>query len=237
MLARALPLAVLSIAASFGQSFEAASIREHTGRVPRIGVTPSGNRVSMEAMWLSDLVSYAYGLKDYQVSGGPSWVNKVRWDITAEAEGEAPMKLDQLRKMTQTLLADRFRLQVHRGTEEMPVYALVVGKGGPKMKPSAPDAKDGTTVSGDKTAVLATAKASMGQLAVQLGNNTGRPVLNQTGLSGNYEYRLEWAPRDDTGDAPSIFTAVQEQLGLKLEAQKAPIEVLVIDHAEKPSEN
>jgi uncharacterized protein (TIGR03435 family) len=237
MLARPVLLAAFSIAAALGQSFEVASIRQHTDPNWRIGIIPSGARVTMQAMTLPDLITYAFKVQSYQVSGSSGWMDSMRWDVTAKAEGDAAPSSDQLRKMTQALLAERFQLKIHRETKEMPVYALVVDKGGPKLKPSAPDAKDGTTVSGDKTVVMASAKETLDRLATYLSNNTGRPVLNQTGLSGNYEYRLEWTLRDDTGDAPSIFTAVQEQLGLKLEAQKAPIEVLVIDRAEKPSEN
>jgi uncharacterized protein (TIGR03435 family) len=124
----------------------------------------------------------------------------------------------------------------------MPVYALVVGKNAPKLKESAPDSQGLLTLSGNNTSVLKITKGSMLQLALQLSNNQGvnRPVLDRTGLAGTYDYTLESVPeygaRQD-GDAGSIFTAIQEQLGLKLEATKASIEILVIDHAEKPSGN
>jgi uncharacterized protein (TIGR03435 family) len=154
--------------------------------------------------------------------------------------------------MLQALLADRFRLKIHRETRELPIYALVIGKGGPKFKESAPDAK-GTLgfLMGGVRASIRGSKMSTAQLAISLSREAGRPVLDQTGLSGNYEMTLEWirdepqviagspgsavVPPDLTG--PSLFTAIQEQLGLKLEAKKGPIDMLIVDRAEKPSEN
>jgi len=130
----------------------------------------------------------------------------------------------------QTLLADRFQLKVHCETKEMPVYALVVaGKGGSKLKQSA----------AGRTTQIVTAKGCIEQLVTQLSGTLGQPVLDKTGLTGEYDYELEWAPENAAAevDTPGIFTALQEQLGLKLESQKAPVEVLAIDHAEKPSEN
>lgn len=217
MPARLLLLISLSLGPLCAQAFEVATIREHTDRVRSIGVMPSGDRLSMEAMSLEDVVSYAYNLKDYQVSGA-GWVETARWDVTAKAP-LAGLGNAEFRKMTQALLADRFHVQFHRDSKEMFVYALVIAtKGRPKLKPSAADARDGTTISGDRTA-----------------GGDRRAVLSPA--TGAFAYRLEWAPDDGTSDAPSIYTAVQEQLGLKLEPQKAAVELLVIDGAEKPSEN
>ena len=122
------------------------------------------------------------------------------------------------------------------------MYALVVaGKGGPKLKKSEPDAVSMMRIGGERTEQMTATKWTMEQLAANISNNGDRPVLDRTGLTGTYDFTLAWDPaygsqRADP-EAPSIFTALQEQLGLKLESQKAPVEVFVIDHAEKPSED
>ena len=145
-------------------------------------------------------------------------------------------------QMLQGLLADRFQLKVHRETKETPVYALVVGKNGAKLKESAPDETGGTSVRGNGIEMhMEASKGTMDKLAYQLSLTAGRPVLDRTGLSGHYTYTLDWLPANGTAppdsDIPSIFTAVQEKLGLRLEATKAPIEMLIVDRAARPSEN
>lgn len=150
------------------------------------------------------------------------------------AKPESPASEDQLKLMLQTLLADRFRLVLHRETKQLPVYELIVAKGGPKLKESAEDAS--TFLHTDAKSITA-AKVAMPMFVKLLSQQMGRSVLDKTGLSENYDFKLEWTPDEANGDGPSIFTAIQEQLGLKLEPSKGPVEVLVIDHAEKPSEN
>jgi uncharacterized protein (TIGR03435 family) len=243
---RIISILIVGTSLAWSQSFEVASIRPHV--LPRgvffgdVGLRVSGSRVTAENMTLSNLITYAYGLKPYQVVGQPNWADSIRYDVIAKAEGDAVLTRDLSKRMMQALLADRFQLKYHYGTREMPVYALVVGKNAPKLKESAPDSQGLLTLSGNNTSVLKITKGSMLQLALQLSNNQGvnRPVLDRTGLAGTYDYTLESVPgygaRQD-GDAGSIFTAIQEQLGLKLEATKASIEILVIDHAEKPSGN
>jgi Protein of unknown function (DUF3738) len=136
-------LLTLATAASFAPrwialaqtpAFEVASIRLHTGPFLGVGIKPSGSNVTMEAMSLHNLIGYAYDLQPYQILGGPSWVTADRFDISAKAEGDAPLAPMQIKQMTQALLTDRFGLKFHRDTKEMPVYALVVGKNGPKLK-------------------------------------------------------------------------------------------------------
>jgi uncharacterized protein (TIGR03435 family) len=247
MIAAQIFFAVISV--SLAQSFEVASIRLHTMRVQSVGSRISGPRLTVEAMSLDNLITYGYDLKNYQVSGAPSWAdsNRIdcdRYDIAAKAEGDGTLRQDQAKAMVQALLADRFHLQFHKEMKEMPVYALVLAKNGPKLKESPQDAqiliRMGSGVSGTELTVT---RGSMPQLVAQLSNNNGidRPVLDKTQLTGNYDYKLTWtpelgAPRNDSVTL-SIFTALQEQLGLRLDPQKAPIEILVIDHVEKPSEN
>ena len=234
---------------ALGQSFEVASIRLHKDRVQAIGASVSGQRLNVEAMSLDNLITYAYDLKSYQVLGAPSWAdsnnsNCDRYDVNAKAEGDGPITQKQAKAMLQTLLGERFRLRFHREMRDMPVYALVVAKGGPKIKEAAPEAQSGFRMRGGTTgAEMVATGATMAQLANQFSNSNGvdRPVLDKTELTGKYEFKLTWsaglnAPRNDS-EAPSAYTALQEQLGLRLEPQRAPIEILVIESAEKPSEN
>ena len=188
------------------------------------------------------IIQEAYGVKRYQLSGGPAWLHADLFDIEAKAEGD-PSR-DQMMDMLQTLLADRFQLKVHRETREDNVYALVVAKGGPKLTPSTADKfrialHRNTPV--DQEGVdytIAGQKATAGQIAERLGDMLlGRPVLDRTGIKGEFDFKVRYATDDNPDTGPSIFAAVQEQLGLKLEAAKGPIEILVIDQAEKPSGN
>ena len=152
----------------------------------------------------------------------------------------------EFRQMLQTLLAERVNLKVHREMKEMPVYALVVGKNGPKLKESALDASSADNrvgVNGRNQSMTASA-ATMEKLADTIRNIffTDRPVLDKTGLTGTYAFKIEATPEFRINNSPelsdiSVFTAVQEQLGLKLEPQKAMMEILVVDHIEKPSGN
>jgi uncharacterized protein (TIGR03435 family) len=188
------------------------------------------------------------------LTGGPSWVKTERFEVQALMpegsteytfgqfmEGQAP----QLEIMLKNLLADRFRLAVHRETKEVQGYILVVGKDGPKIRPAqnepqargAQPARRGAPTPGVQRINMRT---TMTYVALMLGVMTRRPVLDRTGLTGEFDLALEFAPLDAVaGDssAPSLFTAVQEQLGLRLESARVPAEVIVIDRAERPSEN
>jgi uncharacterized protein (TIGR03435 family) len=223
-----------------GQSFEVASIKPHPGMVSRSGLSFKGTRVTVETMNMESLLAFAYDLKGFQITGGPEWVKSEHWDITAKAEGDAVLTEKQVKQMTQTLLAERYALKLHRATAELPVYLLSVAKGGPKLKESSPDARYLLNIRGGRTMEITATKSSIPHLVDQLSGNLDRPVLDKTGLTGNYDYKMEWAtdPASEAdSNAPSIFTAAQEELGLKLEPKKAPVEVLVIDQVTKPSEN
>jgi uncharacterized protein (TIGR03435 family) len=234
-------MALASIASA--QSFEVASIKLHQGLVTVSGGGIHGATFSQTAVTLRDLIQGAYDLRTDQISGGPSWMESDRYDIAAKGEGEVPIAKGQLPKMLQALLSDRFQLKVHRETRETPVFELVVGKNGSKLTEVAVDATGGSMTRGLNTGVMhtETAKGTMEDLARQISLTAGRPVIDKTGLKGFYKYTLDWLsanqPPDPNLAIPSIFTAVQEQLGLKLESVKAPVEMLIVDHAEKPSEN
>jgi uncharacterized protein (TIGR03435 family) len=177
---------------------------------------------------------YAYNLRNDQVSRTTSLltVGDTMYDIVAKAEGEGTPTRAEFRQMLQSLLADRFKLEVHREMKEMPVYALVVGKNGPKLKESAPDADPWahTGVSGRNYEVTMP-KATMEGLVKEISNAAflDRPVLDKTGLTGTYDIRLTYTPENRMSRGPepdldvSIFTAVQEQLGLRLVQQKADV--------------
>jgi uncharacterized protein (TIGR03435 family) len=191
---------------------------------------------------LRRLIERAYGVKPFQLTG-PDWIDNVRFDITAKYPGDTTN--EQRALMLRTLLAERFHLAVHRESKDMPAYALVVAKSGPKLE----DAKQ----SGDSTSTgrgrFEDKAVSMAGLADQLARQLEHPVVDKTGLTGIYNLKLEWTPDDQPagkGDGasgepalgPSIFGALQEQLGLKLQTQKLPVEVIVVDHVDRtPVEN
>jgi uncharacterized protein (TIGR03435 family) len=240
---RTVSVCLAAFAAASAQSFDVATIKLHKGIItfsadPRV----QGRTVNGTAITLRDLVTYAYQVRYDQLSGGPPWAGDDHYDVLAKSEGEGVLEPAQARLMMQALLAERFHLQVHRETKEMAIYALVIAKGGPKIRPSAPDATGGSMVrASEKGLRMEASRGTMEQLARQLAGTSGRYVVDRTGLSGPYAFTLEWWPANRTpppdSDVPSMFDAVQEQLGLKLEATKGPVEMLVIDRAEKPAEN
>ncbi len=232
------------------KEFEVASIKPSApgGRGVRIQMAPGG-RLDVSNVTLKILIQQAYGVKDFQISGGPGWINSDRYDVVAKADGDVG-RAEQLRPLIQKLLADRFQLTIHRDTKELPVYALVVGKNGPKLKESASNGPGAQIRMG--RGVINGQAMGMGMLASELSRPLGRTVIDRTGLKGQYEIKLEWTPEDGPGHGPgdgpesapppdttgpSLFTALQEQLGLKLESSKGPVEIIVIDRVEKPSEN
>jgi uncharacterized protein (TIGR03435 family) len=187
---------------------------------------------------LKEVMGIAYKVQQYQING-PSWMETERFDIAAKFPAKtAP---DQVPLMLQTLLADRFKLTLHRESKELPVYALTVAKNGPKVKTA--ETETGITSDSNRTRWHVVAKVSMRRFAEFLTGQAGRPVVDKTSLTGTYELTLDWAgdgaaTSDDGAAGPSIFTALQEQLGLKLESAKGPVEILVIDHVDKaPTEN
>ena len=210
------------------------------------GIHISGNRVTLVRHSLLRLVMTAYDLKDFQISGMPEWAlgRDQLYDITAKVEGEGTPALEQVRPMLQTLLADRFQLKLHRETKELPVYNLVVDKKGPKLKDSAgARPPQPVTFSGPLVRFNLLDK-SMAELVDIITGFVDRPVLEKTGLTGRYDFTLEFTRSNPDLVAPdspeaerSIFPAIQEQLGLKLAPAKEPTGILVIDHAERPSEN
>jgi uncharacterized protein (TIGR03435 family) len=247
-------LALLPVVA-FGQTareraFEAASIKPYDGPLNRIDdVTTSGQRLIAYAADMRYLVMCAYDLKGFQITGtAPLFQDgDTRWDIQAKAEGDRMPTRAEFRQMLQSLLADRFQLKVHHEMREMPVYALVAGKNGPKLKDADPNADaTGLFSQQGRNMVITLPKASMSDIVDAL-NGTAfvdRAVVDHTGLTGTYNVKLTYTPsylryNGSTPDVDDIdiFQAVEKQLGLKLEPRKEPVDMLVVDRVEKPSAN
>jgi uncharacterized protein (TIGR03435 family) len=262
--------------------FDAASIKPQApsadGNIRTMVQFPPNGRLTAAGATVKALICIAYGLSDFQVLGGPNWIEEDRYDVQATPGAALEEQLQKMkseestlvkRQMLQALLADRFKLTLHRDTKELPIYSLEVAKGGPKLTETKPDDANPDTanapghpsnkgrmrMSFQSTAIELTAQGmAMDGLARQLASQLGSAVQNHTGLTGDYDFTLRFTPNDanvvvpDPGGSSanvsladnggtSIFAAVQDQLGLKLESKKGPVEVVVVDHVDKPSDN
>ncbi len=250
-------------------AFEVATIRESRDNATT-GVRGTTGLLTLKSVPLRVMISVAYKTRPSQIIGGPSWTDSAMFDVQGKAAGAAGT--DAMLLMLQGLLEDRFQLKIHREIREGAVYELTAAKGGPRLKPSSgcvpfdPNHLPRQTAPGEATVnycgrvtrggddsrrtvdgksvdIVPTIGLLAPSLTGFLSDALDRTVIDKTGLTGAFDFHLEWAPQrtsdapsDDLG-APSIFTAVQEQLGLRLQAGKGPVEFLVIDHAEKPSGN
>ena len=191
-------------------------------------------------MTMKRLIERAYDVKPFQVTG-PEWMQNVHFDILAKFPPDT--KDDDRAIMLRTLLEERFKLAVHKESKEVSGYALVVAKRGFKLKPVEAGGSSINT-NGGRVITLRAKKASMAALADLVARNLGAMVVDRTGLEGVYDFEMRWTNDDqiaggsDADAAPSLFTALQETLGLRLQAQKVPFEVVVVDHVERvPTEN
>ncbi len=228
----------------FAQTFEVATVKPASPNAPGTMINwrdaSHGHGFVAENYSLRQLITAAYGIRDHQLTGGPGWMGNDRFDVVAKPESTEGVAT--LRLMLQALLADRFRLVIRGETREMPVYFLVIAKGGVKLRESPPG-----TMGGGQSAGLGWFKASSnrtGDFVQTLAGMVSRSVIDKTGLTGQYDFRLDYAPdvvagpeAGSTPEKPSLFTALQEQLGLKLEAGRAPVEMFVVERAEKPEAN
>jgi uncharacterized protein (TIGR03435 family) len=224
-------------------SFEVASIRPNNSGSGSSGTSINeGGRFIATNVTVKTLLIRAYKLQEYQLIGGPPWLGTDHYDISAKPEDKASE--DEVIEMMKILLAERFKLKVHHETRELPVYVLSVGKNGSKLKPNT----DGGNNNSSKTfrGKITCQNLPLEMIVILLSNQLDRPVVDKTGLAGNFDLQLEWSPeasRPTTEDAgtdrsgPSMFTAIQEQLGLRLEATKGPVDVIVIDDLDRPSDN
>jgi uncharacterized protein (TIGR03435 family) len=222
-------------------AFDVASVKPNPSGANSTHISHTGGTLTVTNATLKYCILRAYGVADAQVSG-PAWLDTERYDIVAKAAADAVSDRHPLR--LRALLAERFKLAVHRETRESSVYALVVAKNGPKIIKEEPIGDGDGDLESSRGHVTAKA-VSMNHLATFLAGPRaalGRVVVNQTGLGGVYSFTLDWTPEESDSKAPDshppLPAALQEQLGLKVEARKAPVEILVIDHVEKiPTEN
>ena len=237
--------------------FEVTSIRPNrSGELQGAVFFQPGRFVAKNAT-VKMLIAYAYAVKDFQISGGPSWIDSERFDITAKEDESVSVRRqklpwnqyrEQLGMMVQAMLADRFHLRVVHQPKEASILALVTVPGGSKLVPSARDSNE-ADFRGRRGQLTATG-ISVAQLADSLSwmpEVGSRKVVDQTGIEGKFDLTLRWSweqspeaggpPETVYPDAPSMFNAVQEQLGLKLQATKGPLDYLVVQEVERPSEN
>jgi uncharacterized protein (TIGR03435 family) len=222
-------------------TFDSASIKPNrSGSGSSSSHTRPAN-VEMVNYSLVQVLTHAYQLKEYQIQA-PEWMSSERFDILAKAPFGTPEKA--LPAMLQTLLAERFKLEAHRETKEFPVYGMVVAKGGFKLK-AVEAGGGGMNSNGDEMGgQLKATKTTMERMAQWLSRQVDRPVIDMTGIPGSFDFELKYsrdnakAESDNTPHYPIVPLAIQEQLGLRLEKRTAPIEILIVDRAEKvPIEN
>ncbi len=231
-----------------GQSFEAASIKPNNSGQRGQGISTYPARIKVVNATLKLCIQVAWNVKDFQVSGATGWMDTEHYDIDAVAA--EPFKKDEYRVMLKTLLAERFGLAIHTEMQDKSGYALVVAKNGSKLPPPVedPSVQFSRTPSGDTT--LRAPNVTMAQLASALAMQLSAIVVDKTGIDGRFDASFQWtpdqpmrlksgdpAPPSDATPGPSIFTAIQEKLGLRLESRKVPTEVIAIDRAQRPSEN
>jgi uncharacterized protein (TIGR03435 family) len=239
------------MAADADPTFEVATIKPSHPDEQR-SVVVSGVRLITGATSVVDLMMFAYGVHALQIVDGPEWMNAEKFDVVVQPSLPGRPSSAQMRSIVQKLLADRFKLGFHHAQRELPVYRIVIAKRGSKLAPTTKEEQGNNTAAigirpGEMTVINATLSefASLMQRYVRL----DRPIVDHTGIVGKYDFKLSWTPdfsqfdgnppgpaRSDE-NAPSLYTAVQEQLGLRLEAAREPADVMVIDHVERPSEN
>lgn len=237
-------LAALTLPAQVTPAFRHATIKPSKDFGSQSGYQTTPNSLSIHNKTLKDCIRLAYDVKVAQLSGGPKWVDTERYDIDAGTNG--PSSDVQIMAMLQTLLKTRFKLEIRRETRMVPGYAITVLRGGMKIREVEPGPGHAETRRGS----IGAQRISMTKFAEALSELLGVPVTDGTGVAGVFTFIIDWAPEaarpgfssddppptalPDMPNGPSLFAALQEQLGLKLEARKGPLDVLVIDRAEKP---
>jgi len=249
--ALALPVFVGVVHGQGALAFDVASIRpsEPGQQNSRFNIAPGGG-INVSNVPVRRLIEFAFGMRQTQIIGGPAWIETASYDIVARVDkGDGPIDLrkmsnedrdtmeQKIRQRTKALLEDRFKLVVKQDTREMPLMALTVAKGGLKIKENPPgDTRPPETQM--RRGSLTARRTPLSRLVQGLSMLLQQTVVDETGVTGEFDFELAWSP-DATPDAegPSIFTALQEKLGLKLESKKGPVPVIVIERVERPSEN
>jgi len=221
--------------------FDVATIKPSDPMQRNRGFHVGGSRVNIENQDVITLVTVAYSVHPKQILNAPDWLATARWEIDGVADKDGKLSVADVQVMLQKLLADRFGLKFKREQREIPVYALTVAKGGPKLEKSKSDPNALPNQNGNGKGRMQFQNTTMTTFLLGMQDEFDRPLVDQTGLDGHYDFTLRWTPDGvPTGDAdapPGMFTAIQEQLGLKIIPVKAPANVLVIEGAQKPTEN
>jgi uncharacterized protein (TIGR03435 family) len=232
------------MARSADPAFEVAVIKPADPNDSNQGFRLEGRRILVESVAMTSLICYAYSIQKTQIVNAPQWFDEQRWNIEGTPDTDGAPNWHQYRQMLQKLLSTRFGLVMHHDKRELSVYTLIAAKGGPKLEKSKsdPDALSDQSGHGVGPAqFMKFTNDSMTDFAQTMQLMVDRPVVDQTNLSGRYDFTLLWTPdvmRDTVTDtAPGLFTAVEEQLGLKLTAARTPTNVFVIDAATRPTEN
>lgn len=243
-----LAVSALYLSAADNPMFAVVSIHPHAPNDDHFFVRPpSHGGFSATGAVARLVIMLAYDVQESQITGGESWIGTDKWDIEARSDDTGNHTLGETRRMLQNMLADRFALGVHRETEQRPAYVLTVSKGGSKLKASD-QGPTNIRVSGNS---ISLDRGDLSRMTQLLSSALGRPVVDQTGLSGLYDMHLQWddapipnggviglgAPAAPDTNHGSIFTAIEEQLGLRLVSKRAPIEMLIIDEIKPPSAN
>lgn len=238
-----MPTQVKPMAADAHPSFAVATIKPHNPNSNHQGINAVGDRFTIRNQTVLSLMMFAYSIDKHQVVNASAWTGADRYDIEGKTDTPGEPNLHQQQEMLQKLLTERFGLRFHHEKRELPVYAIQIAKGGVKLKPAANlDAEADQTASnhgGEMTVTITS--ATMADFILGMQFFLDRPLVDQTGISGRYDFTLHYAHDDssvpDPNAAPGLFTAIQEQLGLKLNAVKAPIDVFIIDSVEAPTPN
>ena len=232
-----------AVAAEAGPSIEVAVIKPHDPNSYHNSFSFRGDRFSLDDQTVSRLIAFAWAINQNQIVDAPGWLRDEHYDIDGKTSAEADPTVPEQQQMIRKLLADRFGLSFHREKRELSVYALVVAKGGPKLAPAAhPDAQPGQHNEGHGMQTTRSfTSAAISDFVLTMQFFLDRPLVDQTGLTGRYDFELTYTYADasasDPDAPPPLFTALQEQLGLKFQPTKALTEVLVVDHVERPSPN
>jgi uncharacterized protein (TIGR03435 family) len=231
------PAAVKAMAKEANPDWEVATVKaSNPSDTQGQHIRLPGRHVLLLDTTVEQFLLLGYGVQESQLTGLPEWVKTTRWDVDGVPEVEGQPSWRQLQGMVQKILTERFGLQLHHEQREMAVFALTVAKGGPKMIANTSDPNgwmDQQNGEANGLHVEALKNASMADLAMILQFHVDRPVVDQTGLKGHYDFKLQWtvddAPIAAPDEPPGLFTAIQDQIGLKLERVRSPADVLVID--------
>lgn len=250
-------LMLMALSAAFGQeqevapmakdvhpSFEVATIKPSDPLDQSSGFHTAGHRLFYENQPMEQLIAFAYGVHPKQIAGAPDWFSKERYDVKGVPDAEGEPNQEQQQEMLRKLLAERFGLKFHREKRDLSIFAVTVAKGGPKLTATKSEANglpDQTGSNNGAEQMWRFTNNSTADFASMMQYFLDRPVIDQTGLTGKYDFSLQWTTdatlNNDPKAPPGLFTAVQEQIGLKITPTKGSAEVLVIDHAERPSAN